>query len=240
MVDDTRQRLMDAAGPIFADRGYKSTTVREICTQAGVNLALVNYHFGDKENLYAEAVRHASQSCMDRTPLPTWPPNTPPRQKLHDYITMFLNRVAVRHEPAWHSQLIMREMQQPTSACEEFVRNFARPSAMLLDSIVSELLPSSVSEREKRLICFSVVGQILHYWSARAVITLLVGEEEFKTYDVESLSRHITAFSLAAIDQRASQVDRAEPTRSARPKSPVASKNKIDSAKTSDQKKVRS
>src|SRR5258707_13907322 len=119
-MDDTRQRLMDAAGPIFADRGYRATTVREICTQASVNLALVNYHFGDKENLYVEAVRHASQCCMERVPLPTWPKGVAPRQKMLDFVTMFVNRVAVPHDPVWHSLLIMREMQHPTRACAEF------------------------------------------------------------------------------------------------------------------------
>jgi AcrR family transcriptional regulator len=199
MVDDTRQKLMDAAGPIFADRGYQATTVREICTSAGVNLALVNYHFGDKEKLYAEAVRHASHSCMERIPLPTWPDGATPQQKLHDYVTMFLNRVAVQCDPAWHSQLIMRELQHPTSACATFVSEFARPSAMMLDSIVIEMLPPDFPDRDRRLICFSIVGQILHYWSARPVIVLLIGEEEFRSYDVATLAQHITDFSLAAI-----------------------------------------
>ena len=35
--DDTRQRLLDAAGPLFAEQGLKATTVRNICDRAGVN-----------------------------------------------------------------------------------------------------------------------------------------------------------------------------------------------------------
>lgn len=200
MVDDTQRKIVDAAGPIFAEKGYRATTVREICTAAGVNLALVNYHFGDKEKLYIEAVRQASQTCMERVPLPTWPPDTSPRQKLADFITMFLNRVVIEHQPAWHSQLIMREMHLPTRACAEFVDAHVRPTAALLFSILGELLPDGVSERQRRLIGFSIVGQVLHYWSARPVITLLVGEDEYRKLDIATLGRHITEFSLAAID----------------------------------------
>ena len=59
-MDETRLRLLDAAGPIFAERGYRAATVREICQEAGTNLAAISYHFQDKENFYVAAVKHAA------------------------------------------------------------------------------------------------------------------------------------------------------------------------------------
>lgn len=52
---DTRQRLLDAAERLFADQGFDGTSMRALTTQAGTNLAAVNYHFGSKEALF-EAV----------------------------------------------------------------------------------------------------------------------------------------------------------------------------------------
>lgn len=206
-MDDTRQRLIDAAGPIFADSGYRSTTVRQICAAAEANVALVNYHFGDKEGLYLATVQHAAGSCLARAPFPTWPPGVSPRQKLLDFVTTFLQRVAVEHEPAWHGRLIMREMVVPTGAVIEFVKSHVQPTAELLERILEELLPARVSQRRRRLIGFSIVGQILHYWSHRPVIALLVGEEELRHYDVSTLASHITTFTLAAIDGLAAATD---------------------------------
>ena len=50
----TRERLLDAAERLFAERGFAGTSVREITDAAGANLGAVNYHFRSKENLYAE------------------------------------------------------------------------------------------------------------------------------------------------------------------------------------------
>ena len=68
--DDTATRVLNAAGLIFAEKGYKNATVREICRAARVNLASVNYHFRDKERLYIETVKRAAQLRVEQAPMP--------------------------------------------------------------------------------------------------------------------------------------------------------------------------
>src|SRR5947209_3396397 len=83
MLDrDTRQRVLEAAGAIFAARGFEAASVRDICDRAGANVSAVNYHFRSKEQLYVEAVRHAYESIAERVPLPAFPPGMPARQRL--------------------------------------------------------------------------------------------------------------------------------------------------------------
>jgi AcrR family transcriptional regulator len=47
----TKDKLMDAAEKLFARRGFYGSSLRDITTAAGVDLALVNYHFGSKKQL---------------------------------------------------------------------------------------------------------------------------------------------------------------------------------------------
>ena len=56
---ETRQRLLDVAVRLFSTYGFKRVTVREICREAGANVAAINYHFGDKLGLYTEVVKTA-------------------------------------------------------------------------------------------------------------------------------------------------------------------------------------
>lgn len=197
-TDDTRQRLLEAAGEVFAVKGYQAATVRDICGRAGANLAAINYHFGDKQRLYVEAVKYAHH-CGDNGQPPQWPEGTPPQAKLRDYISQMLTRLLDPSRPAWHAQLMAREMTQPTAACAELVESYIRSSYEMLQEILTELLPPETSPADRHLVAFSIVGQCLYFKIGRPIAAPLVGEEEFRTYDVQRLTEHVTRFSLAAL-----------------------------------------
>ena len=93
MSDDTQQRLLEASGRVFAERGYRDATVRDICAAADVNLAAVNYYFGDKQRLYIEAVKSAHRAMVEKAPLPDWPAETPPSERLRMFIRTLLDRM---------------------------------------------------------------------------------------------------------------------------------------------------
>lgn len=52
----TRERILDAAERLFAERGFAGTSLRDIASAARVNLAAANYHFGSKDELFRAAV----------------------------------------------------------------------------------------------------------------------------------------------------------------------------------------
>lgn len=54
---ETKVKIIEAAGELFAQKGYEGTSVREIASLADVNLASINYHFENKQNLYYEVFR---------------------------------------------------------------------------------------------------------------------------------------------------------------------------------------
>ncbi|MBI2826757.1 MAG: CerR family C-terminal domain-containing protein [Planctomycetia bacterium] len=198
-ADDTRNRVLQAAGKIFAESGYELGTVREICEQAGANIAAVNYYFGDKKSLYLAACVEAQCVREGAVPMPEWPPGTPPAQRLRDFIHTFLRRLLEEERPAWHRQLMLREMATPTEACSQVVEDYIRPMALVLRGIVEELLPAGTSEVDAFLIGFSVVAQCLFYHINQPIASRLMGTDEYGRLTIDKLTEHITRFSLAAL-----------------------------------------
>jgi AcrR family transcriptional regulator len=212
LTDTTRERIVEAAGRMFAERGFEGTTVRDICQRAEANIAAVNYYFGDKQRLYVEAVIRAHRWRMERATLPVWDEHTPAEEKLADFISTFLRRIRTGPENTWHTRLIMREMMNPHEACAELVQSSIRPQFEILQRILRELLPAETSKEALQLIAFSVVGQCLFYHFADPVIRNLLSRKEYESYDVDKLAEHIREFSLAAIsNQQASAAAKGGP-----------------------------
>jgi AcrR family transcriptional regulator len=201
-LDTKRERIIDAAGELFAERGFDATTVRDICQAADANVAAVNYYFGDKQRLYIEAVVRAHRWRMDRVKLPDWHADTPPEKKLADFIQTFIRRVRTGPGDTWHTRLIMREIANPSAACAELVQSSIRPQFEILLSILHELLPAERDQEKLRLTAFSIVGQCLFYHFADPVIRNLLGPEQYDNLVIEKLANHIGDFSLSALKQR--------------------------------------
>ncbi len=205
LTDTTRERIVEAAGEIFAERGYDLTTVRDICQAAGANVAAVNYYFGDKQRLYVEAVVRAHRWRMERARLPEWSVGTPAERKLADFIATFMRRVLTGPDDTWHTRLMMREMMQPHDACSELVRATIRPQYDVLVGILRELLPAKTSPQALQLTAFSVVGQCLFYHFADPVIRNLISASDYDELDAELLATHILTFSQAAISETSTE-----------------------------------
>jgi AcrR family transcriptional regulator len=63
---DTREKILDATFRRLASEGYAALSVREIAKDAGVNHALINYHFGTKDQLVIEVLDAANRRLLAR------------------------------------------------------------------------------------------------------------------------------------------------------------------------------
>jgi TetR/AcrR family transcriptional regulator, regulator of cefoperazone and chloramphenicol sensitivity len=96
----TRQRLLEAAGEVFAERGFRAATVRDICQRARANVAAVNYHFGDKEHLYTAVLKYAFSCALQKyPPLLGLDDTASPEQRLRVFIRSFMLRLLAETVP---------------------------------------------------------------------------------------------------------------------------------------------
>ncbi len=198
--DETRRQLLEAAGEVFAEAGFRNATVREICRRAGANVAAVNYHFGDKETLYAEVLRHSQQKAFEKyPPLMGVAADAPPEEKLRAFIQSFLLRIFDNGSTTRFGKMMSREMVEPTEALDSLLKERIRPLADQLRGLVAEILRRSLHDEKVRLCCFSIVSQCVFFHHCRTMISRLFPEQRLDAAAVEQLADHIARFSLAAM-----------------------------------------
>ncbi len=198
--EDPKERILSAAGREFADRGYEAATIRDICTAADVNVAAVNYYFGDKRRLYVESVKHAHRQRSEQMPLPAWPPGTAAESKLHDFVANMLARMLGFTEPPWEVRLLLREILHPTEACRELVEDYIRPHFGQLVAILDELARGRIPAPELRRVALGIIGHCFLYRAAGGVVEMLVPAEELaRLHALPGLADHVTRQALAAL-----------------------------------------
>jgi AcrR family transcriptional regulator len=205
---ETRQRLLDAAGEVFAERGFQKATVREICKRARANVAAINYHFHDKQGLYTAVLKYALRCAAEQYRLPDAPVTQENAETLlRAIVAARLRMVFDKGRLAWHGKLVSREMIEPTEALDALVKEEFQPRLKQLHACVREILGPRAGEEQVRLCVMSITSQWAFYHHSRPVIVRLYPQWKFNPKDIDSLAAHITQFSLAALKQLKMQLE---------------------------------
>lgn len=202
---DTRERLLEAAKALFAERGYDDVTVRDICRAAAANVSLVNYYYGGKLKLYLEVADAAlaEMRAFNRTTMDA-PEGSTATQKLEHFVRVFIRRVL---EPpvdgTWVHQLMRHEMERPTAAARRLGAEGIAPRMRYLMGVVAELLDREEDDPVVLSCVGSVHGLCLIYTRALegsgALMRAVPELARYRPLDVDRAARHVIDFSLAGI-----------------------------------------
>jgi len=214
--DPTREKLLEAAGPIFADRGYQATTIREICAGAGANVAAINYHFGDKLGLYTEVLQQSVRAAQVLAVHNAPDQNISPEDMLRALIRARLRSINGKDLPDWHSRLLAHEFAQPTPALRQLIEKLARPIHKRLLELIGRIIGLPPNDDNTRLCAISVVGQVLAYVLPGPLLTEVWPELKMTPEQVERIADHIADFSLSYIEDFRSKHGTTTPVRNPR------------------------
>jgi AcrR family transcriptional regulator len=193
----TRERLIDAAGEMFAELGFQHTTVRQICNRAGANIAAVNYHFRDKTGLYTEVVRQSMRAARLDAVRAAFDQSAPPEEILRAVIRTRLESLQGLDLGDWHFRIFAHELAKPTPAMNVVVNEAIRPLYLRMCQLLGIILNLPANHHKTRLCAHSIIGQILFYAFAAPVISRLGPEVKMTQSQIELIANHIAEFSLA-------------------------------------------
>lgn len=136
--EETRSRIIEAAGQLFAERGYHDTTSKEICKRAGVNLAAVNYHFGSRDGLYLAVVSEVMRHLLELDYLKqVAASDTSAEEKLAVMIDGLIHSLI--EERSWHTRVWAREILTPSPVLPAITATEAMPRVEIVLPILAEL-----------------------------------------------------------------------------------------------------
>jgi AcrR family transcriptional regulator len=193
----TREKLVEAAGPVFARHGYHAATVREIARHAGANVAAVNYHFGDKLGLYTEVLRQSIQAAKLEAINNALNRSGSPEEVLRGVIRARLQNVSGDQLSDWHFRIMVHELAQPTPALSRVVNEVSRPVYERLLQLIGLIIGLPPQNEKTRLCAHSVMGQILIYFLAAPLLIRLWPELKMTPEQVDRIAEHVADFSLA-------------------------------------------
>ena len=206
---DSKDRMLDEAEALFAEKGFHAVTVREITHAAHCNLAAVNYHFGNKHNLYVEVFRvrwmpraRRVQACFKDVL------STQDERSLagivHALAEAFLKGPLTDDERLRHSQLMIREMAKPGLAADMLVDEVIKPFFGELVILLGPYLPENAERERVMLDIVSIFAMVIYFNFARLPIMRVTGEEYDDAFK-ERLVEHIVRFCLTGLDMNSQE-----------------------------------
>ena len=199
---ETRQRLLEAAAELFADRGLDGVTVRELCSAAAANVAAINYHFGDKLGLYTELVEQAIQ--VMRRSMSLAPQEGTAEERLAAYIRSELERALLARPGSWVSRLMNREVDAPTPVLDRVVREAIQPRVDYVSRLVAELMPCPVEDPRVGIAVANIHG-LPALLRRGAIVERLLPRFRVSPDTIRVMAEATTRFALAGIRELAKE-----------------------------------
>jgi len=204
--NDTRERVLAAASELFAEHGFRGTTVREIAERARVNIASGNYHYGSKKELYLQVLRTHFQAMRAlltrrRASLPQSELSGLSPSELDELLETRIRtmlEVLLGPPPGLHGTLMVREFVDPSEALPDIVDEFIRPMKAEMEQIVAHRMPE-LDTRDVEHCVMSIVGQVLFFRFAMPVALEILGRKKYPREFCAETAEHIAAFSLGGM-----------------------------------------
>jgi len=195
---ETRSRLLSVGEQLFAERGFRDVTVREICRGARANVAAVNYHFRDKLGLYQAVLQAAVDRMRETTDAARAAgAGRSAEERLRIYISIFMCRLLADSRGTVH-RLVTREMMDPTPALDMIVVQGVLPRMEYLSEVIAELLGCDPSDPRVGRSVASVWTQSAAY-VANPIAERLGSSIVATADDADAIAQHIADFSIAGI-----------------------------------------
>jgi len=193
-----RDRLLDSAEQLFAERGFESTSVRDLAAAAGCNIASVNYYFVYVEiwRRHLHLLRETRIASIDKV-LSESEGEPCLEDLLRSFAHAFIGPLVDESGGPRLIKLMAREMINPHLPASMFGDDVIKPTLSAMQQALAKVCPD-LPESKVPLVVFSLIGQLVHTIRVKMMLHSM-DDEALAMFEPARVIDHIVAFSAAGI-----------------------------------------
>ena len=194
--NDKQLQIIETAEKLFADKGYKGTSVRDIAEEAGINVAMISYYFGSKEQLMEAIFEIRIGTVQMRIEDLLKDDSLTPLQKINMLIDEHVERVAQKE--CFYKIMITEQLINKNPAVLHAANQLKMRNAELVGQLIKDGQKKGAFKKKVDLILMlnSLVGTVWQTWINKEYYREFnnlqsLSDEEFNTLLKRKISVHI-------------------------------------------------
>ena len=209
---DVRQRITEAALILFATKGYSGTSIRDITSLAKCNVAAINYHFKNKDNLYVSVFAGELLRLKDfrvnglNAMMAEKSDSATLKDLIYHFSHLFLDPIINQSSGKYLTKLWLREMLDNHLPDGMIIDSMIKPTTDVFLKAVATIAPK-IHQRHTLLCFHSLVAQLIHVFEHMDLFDEVhTGNTYNPLANLHDIINHIVDFSVAGfqcLDQKA-------------------------------------
>jgi AcrR family transcriptional regulator len=193
MSTDKKEHIIDVALALFAEKGFEGTSIRDIAAKAGVNLAMVNYYFGSKENLFEIMVREKSAYTRNILDSIVRDDTLTEIEKLDRIIDNYIDKLFANR--SFHRIIHQELMLNQRESLQTSIVNILTPNKMIIGSIIEKGMQKGVFRKvDTELTIVSIMGTINQVLLSGKMCNRMLGTpDDYVPYEDEQFKQRVTS-----------------------------------------------
>ncbi|MDE1192896.1 MAG: TetR/AcrR family transcriptional regulator [Arachidicoccus sp.] len=171
-MSDKKTHILDIAIELFSQNGFEGTSMRDMASAAGVNIAMINYYFGTKEKLFEAIVESRSNLSREMLEEIRTDKKLSSIQKIEKLVDFHVEKVLERRH--FHKVLHTEVMLNKRPELNRAIGNIFRKNSVIIKGIVEDGYKNGEFKKaDSGLVVSTIMGTINHVFLSRTICSLV-------------------------------------------------------------------
>lgn len=174
---DKKEQIINAAIDLFAQKGFEGTSIRDLASSAGVNVAMVNYYFGSKEKLFEALLEMKAGSSRVMLENVLHDQKLSSIEKIYKVIDNYIQRLFTNRK--FHRVIHQELMLNQRETLQQIISDILFPNTLIIKQIIEEGIKGKHFKKvDIELTIASLVGTLNQLLLSKKMCLKLLGKED--------------------------------------------------------------